>query len=136
MQEKAKKKTAEKYTIDQLIEKTEESIDNFDFDMARLYCQRALEIEPTNLTLLDMMGNICAELGDIEKAKEISFTHTSLTALYVYLKAVELSPEEGHSKYMYLGQIHTGMEAVQYFSKGTEVMLNAMDKHANEARPC
>ncbi|XP_016406259.1 probable assembly chaperone of rpl4 [Sinocyclocheilus rhinocerous] len=121
MQERAKKKTAGKYTTDQLIEKTEECIDNFDFDMARLYCQRALDIEPTNLTLLDMMGNICTELGDIEKAKQ------------VYLKAVELSPEEGHSKYMYLGQIHTGIEAVQYFSKGTEVMLNVMDKHTNEA---
>lgn len=121
IQERAKKKTAEKYTIDQLIEKTEECIDNFDFDMARLYCQRALDIEPTNLTLLDMLGNICSELGDVEKAKQ------------VYLKAVELSPEEGHSKYMYLGQIHTGIEAVQYFSKGTEVMLNAMEKHANEA---
>lgn len=60
----------------------------------------------------------------------------SLTAMHVYLKAVELSPEEGHSKYMYLGQIHTGMEAVQYFSKGTEVMLNTMDKHTNEARQC
>ncbi|XP_048008327.1 probable assembly chaperone of rpl4 isoform X1 [Megalobrama amblycephala] len=121
MQERAKKKTAEKYTVDQLLEKTEECIDNFDFDMARLYCQRALDIEPTNLTILDMLGNICAELGDVEKAKQ------------VYLKAVELSPEEGHSKYMYLGQIHTGMEAVQYFSKGTEVMLNTMDKHTNEA---
>uniref|UniRef100_A0A9J7Z0S9 Si:dkey-12j5.1 n=1 Tax=Cyprinus carpio carpio TaxID=630221 RepID=A0A9J7Z0S9_CYPCA len=121
MQEKAKKKTAEKYTIDQLVEKTEECIDNFDFDMARLYCQRALDIEPTNLTTLDMMGNICTELGEIEKAKQ------------VYLKAVELSPEDGHSKYMYLGQIHTGMEAVQYFSKGTEVMLNTMDKHTSEA---
>uniref|UniRef100_A0A8C1IXD7 Si:dkey-12j5.1 n=1 Tax=Cyprinus carpio TaxID=7962 RepID=A0A8C1IXD7_CYPCA len=120
MQEKAKKKTAEKYTIDQLVEKTEECIDNFDFDMARLYCQRALDIEPTNLTTLDMMGNICTELGEIEK-------------VYVYLKAVELSPEDGHSKYMYLGQIHTGMEAVQYFSKGTEVMLNTMDKHTSEA---
>ncbi|ROJ29189.1 putative assembly chaperone of rpl4 [Anabarilius grahami] len=108
MQERAKKKTAEKYTVDQLLEKTEECIDNFDFDMARLYCQRALDIEPANLTILDMLGNICAELGD------------SLTAVHVYLKAVELSPEEGHSKYMYLGQIHTGMEAVQYFSKGTE----------------
>ncbi|XP_052434524.1 uncharacterized protein si:dkey-12j5.1 [Carassius gibelio] len=121
MQERAKKKTAEKYTIDQLIEKTEECVDNFDFDMARLYCQRALDIEPTNLTLLDTMGNICSELGEIEKAKQ------------VYLKAVELSPEEGHSKYMYLGQIHTGREAVQYFSKGTEVMLNVMDKHTSEA---
>uniref|UniRef100_A0A8C1J8B9 Si:dkey-12j5.1 n=1 Tax=Cyprinus carpio TaxID=7962 RepID=A0A8C1J8B9_CYPCA len=128
MQERAKKKTAEKYTIDQLIEKTEECIDNFDFDMARLYCQRALDIEATNLNLLDMMGSICTELGDIEKAKQISFT-----LVYVYLKAVELSPEEGHSKYMYLGQIHTGKEAVQYFSKGTEVMLSVMDKHTNEA---
>ncbi|XP_016139073.1 probable assembly chaperone of rpl4 [Sinocyclocheilus grahami] len=89
--------------------------------MARLYCLRALDIEPTNLTILDMIGNICTELGEIEKAKQ------------VYLKAVELSPEDGHSKYMYLGQIHTGMEAVQYFLKGTEVMLNTMDKHASEA---
>ncbi|KTG42953.1 hypothetical protein cypCar_00017592 [Cyprinus carpio] len=118
---------------------TEECIDNFDFDMARLYCQRALDIEPTNLTTLDMMGNICTELGEIEKAKQISFTHTVLpqfNEVYVYLKAVELSPEDGHSKYMYLGQIHTGMEAVQYFSKGTEVMLNTMDKHTSEARHC
>ncbi|XP_051575690.1 uncharacterized protein LOC127453411 [Myxocyprinus asiaticus] len=121
MQEKTKKKTAEKFTIDQLLEKTEECIDNFDFGMARLFCERALDIEPTNLTILDVLGNICAELGDVEKAKQI------------FLKAMELSPNEGHSKYMYLGQIHTGMEAVQYFSKGTEVMLNTMDNQANEA---
>ncbi|XP_052000115.1 uncharacterized protein si:dkey-12j5.1 [Xyrauchen texanus] len=121
MQEKAKKRTAKKYTVEQLLEKTDECIDNFDFAMARLFCQRALDIEPTNLTILDMLGNIHAELGDIEEAKQ------------VFLKAVELSPEEGHSKYMYLGQIHTGMEAVQYFSKGIEVMLNTMDKHSNEA---
>lgn len=121
MHEKAKKKTAEKYTVDQLLEKTTECIENFDFSMARVFCQRALDIEPANLTILDMLGNIYAELGDAEKAKQ------------VFLKAVELCPEEGHSKYMYLGQIHTGIEAVQYFSKGIELMLNAMDKHANEA---
>ncbi|XP_053343459.1 uncharacterized protein si:dkey-12j5.1 [Clarias gariepinus] len=120
MQEKAKKKTAEKYSIDQLLEKTEECMDNFDFPMAKVFCQRALDIEPTNLSVLDMLGNICAELGDVDSAKQI------------FLKAVELSREEGHSKYMYLGQIHTGAEAVQYFSKGIEIMLKVIDGQVQE----
>lgn len=42
--------------------------------MAKMFCQRALDIEPTNLTVLDMLGNICAELGDMDKAKQISFS--------------------------------------------------------------
>ncbi|XP_035382287.1 probable assembly chaperone of rpl4 isoform X2 [Electrophorus electricus] len=121
MQDRAKKKTAEKYTVDQLLEKAEDCMDNFDFSMARMFCRRALDIEPTNLTILDMLGNICAELGDIDKAKE------------AFLKAVELSPEAGHGKYMYLGQIHTGKEAVQYFSRGVEVMLSTMDAQAQGA---
>ncbi|KAL2084159.1 hypothetical protein ACEWY4_019677 [Coilia grayii] len=136
MHEKAKKKTSEKYTVEQLLEKTEESMDNFDFPMARLFCQRALDIEPTNLEVLDMMGNICAEMGEVDKAKQISFhclqqLRTTcevgpLTAVQVFLRAVELSPEEGHSKYMYLGQIHTGQEAIGYFSKGIDIMIKAL----------
>ncbi|KAI1885475.1 hypothetical protein AGOR_G00204080 [Albula goreensis] len=84
MQEKAKKKTAQKYTVEQLLEKTEECMDNFSFEMAQMF-------------------------------------------------SVELSPEEGHGKYMYLGQIHTGMEAVEYFSKGIEVMLNALAQQSHSA---
>ncbi|XP_066534251.1 uncharacterized protein si:dkey-12j5.1 isoform X2 [Hoplias malabaricus] len=121
MHEKAKKKTAEKFSVEQLLEKTQECMDNFDFTMAKMFCQRALDIQPTNLTILDMLGNICAELGDMEKAKQ------------VFLKAMELSPDEGHSKYMYLGQVHTGLEAVQYFSKGIKVMLRVLDKQNQEA---
>ncbi|KAI9536594.1 hypothetical protein NQZ68_032389 [Dissostichus eleginoides] len=71
--EKAKKKSAEKYSVLQLLEKTEECMDSFDFEMARLFCQRALDVESSNLQALDMQGHICSELGDTEKAKEISF---------------------------------------------------------------
>ena len=39
-----------------------------------------------------------------------------------------MQPEEGHSKYMYMGQIHTGAEAVAYFNKGIELMK----KHISE----
>ncbi|KAM8966666.1 uncharacterized protein RCH25_025319 [Pelodytes ibericus] len=113
MQNKAKNKTAEKYTVEQLLDKTEECVDNFSYDMAQLFCQRALDIDPTNLVILDMMGNICMELDNVEKAKQ------------VFLKAVELSPDKGHAKYMYLGQIHCKEEALQYFNKGLEVMITA-----------
>ncbi|KAJ8288432.1 hypothetical protein COCON_G00010910 [Conger conger] len=51
----------------------------------------------------------------------------------MFCQPVELSPEEGHSKYMYLGQIHTGVEAVQYFSKGIEVMLNTLEERTHSA---
>ncbi|XP_031154958.1 probable assembly chaperone of rpl4 isoform X1 [Sander lucioperca] len=116
--EKAKKKTAEKYSVQQLLEKTEECMDSFDFEMAGLFCQRALDVDSTNLLALDMQGHICSELGDTQKAKG------------AFLRAVELSPDVGHSKYMYLGQIHTGQEAVDYYTKGIQVLLSALDKQA------
>nr|XP_023844658.1 probable assembly chaperone of rpl4 [Salvelinus alpinus] len=118
MQEKAKKKTAEKYTVEQLLEKTEECMDSLEFEMAGRFCQRALEVEPDNLLTLDLLGHIHSELGDTQRAKE------------VFLHAVQLSPEEGHSKYMSLGQIHTGQEAVQYYTKGVQILLCMLEKHA------
>lgn len=55
----------------------------------------------------------------------------SLTSLFqVFLRAVELSPDVGHTKYMYLGQIHTGLEAVDYYTRGVQVLLSALDKEA------
>lgn len=123
MHQKAKKKTAEKYSVQQLIEKTEECVDSFDFKMAALFCQRALDLEPDNLQTLDMLGHIYSELGEIQKAKG------------VFMRAVELSPEQGHSKYMYLGQIHTGQEAVHYYSRGLTVLLAALDQQAPSSGP-
>ncbi|KAJ0066207.1 hypothetical protein NL108_001443, partial [Boleophthalmus pectinirostris] len=119
---KAKKKTAEKYSVQQLLEKTEEYMDSFDFEMASLFCQRALDLEATNLQALDMLGHIYSEMGDTLKAKEVSF------CMSVFQRAVELSPNIGHRKYMSLGQIHTGQEAVDFYLKGIQVLLSALEK--------
>ncbi|XP_008275291.1 UPF0661 TPR repeat-containing protein C16D10.01c [Stegastes partitus] len=121
MHEKAKKKTAEKYSVQQLLEKTEECMDSFDFEMAGLFCQRALDVESTNLQALDMLGHISSELGDTQKAKG------------AFLRAVELSPDVGHSKYMYLGQIHTGQESVDYYTRGIQVLQSALEKQETTA---
>ena len=38
-------------------------------------------------------------------------------------RAVEVKPDAGHSKYMYLGQLFEGAEAIQFFQKGIELMV-------------
>ena len=46
--------------------------------------------------------------------------------MYCLKGAVKLSPGQGHSKYMYLGQLTEGEEAVGYFTKGIEIMTAAV----------
>lgn len=38
-------------------------------------------------------------------------------------RAVEVNPDTGHSKYMYLGQLFEGAEAIKCFQKGIELMV-------------
>lgn len=67
-------------------------------------------------------------------------TVSSFTEPQVFLRAVELSPDVGHSKYMYLGQIHTGQEAVDYYIRGIQVVLSALEKQetmvSERTAPC
>lgn len=66
-------------------------MDTFDFEMACLFCQRALDVESDNLQALDMQGHIYSELGNTQKAKEISFMqdpscpyHLKMIALCIF----------------------------------------------------
>lgn len=36
---------------------------------------------------------------------------------------MEVNPDTGHSKYMYLGQLFEGAEAIQFYQKGIELMV-------------
>lgn len=52
--------------------------------------------------------------------------------MQIFQRAVELSPDIGHGKYMSLGQIHTGQEAVDYYMKGIQVLLSSLEKQAEK----
>ncbi|XP_077866417.1 uncharacterized protein LOC102807988 [Saccoglossus kowalevskii] len=105
-----------KYNIDQLLDKTEDYIDTFNYELAQKFCQRALELDPENTRALETSGMLLLEMGDAENAKKC------------FGRAVAVQPNEGHSKYMYLGQICEGQQAVECFQKGIELMLKGKEK--------
>lgn len=103
-------KATSKYSADELLDKADEFLETFEHDMARRFCQRALEIDSVNCRALEMSGLLFLQAGDVDLAKNC------------YQRAVEQSPEVGHVKYMYLGQLSSGVEAIQYYQKGIELM--------------
>ena len=45
---------------------------------------------------------------------------------------IEVNPNEGFSKYMCLAQLSTGIEAVDYYKKGIELILVEYNKQTNQ----
>jgi tetratricopeptide (TPR) repeat protein len=115
------KGTASKYSTEQLLSKTEDCIDSFDYELAEKFCQRAFDLDPQNLRTLEMLGFLRLQSGDLDESRK----HFS--------KAIALDPETGHSKYMYIGQLSTGLEAIEFYHKGISIMKNALSVKDQES---
>ena len=44
-----------------------------------------------------------------------------------------MSPESGHAKYLYMGQLTSGEEAVGYLTRGIAIMEREMEERGGEA---
>lgn len=60
--------------------------------------------------IADALGSLLAEMGENEKATE------------VLRKAVQLSPDHGFEKYLYLGQMLVGNESLECMRKGIDLL--------------
>ena len=52
-------------------------------------------------------------------------SHVCTFPWQLFQHATSLSPEEGHTKYLYLGQLAHGEEAVRYLTKGIEILARS-----------
>ena len=86
-------------------------MDQCDLEAAYKYVKQALDMDPKHVEALETMASVQMEMGNTESARNI------------YDKLVELSPNEGFSKYMCLAQLSSGIEAVNFYKKGIEIML-------------
>lgn len=68
-----KSETAGSYSVEDLLQKADECIDSFQLDLACKFCEKAQQIEPNNVHVLDTLGPLLLEIGDTDKAIDISF---------------------------------------------------------------
>lgn len=121
VQENEKIKGKNRYSIKDLLKQVDECLDNFNYELAVKFCERALCIEPDNMEVLEMAGSVYLETGDMDKAKSC------------FENAVRISPDQGYSKYMNLGQLLEGQEAVATFKKGIQLMIARKDNESSQA---
>ncbi|KAJ2687448.1 hypothetical protein IWW39_002920 [Coemansia spiralis] len=109
-------KSSPTYSMDQLLAKTQELMDDNDYETALKFAAKAIEMDENNTQALLLAAIIQLESGEVEPA------------INCLLKCVEISPDRGFEKYMYLGQFAVELEAVKYFQLGVDAMQRDLDE--------
>jgi kinesin family protein 5 len=112
---------AAKLSAAQLYEQAQIALQFDDYEGARDALRRATQMEPENVEVVEAYGSLLAEIGDVEEA------------VAVLRRAVQLAPDQGHAKYMYLGQVLDGEGAVEATSKGVELLQKRVEEAAAAA---
>ncbi|KAI9594479.1 hypothetical protein BDF19DRAFT_386395 [Syncephalis fuscata] len=97
-------------TVEELLGKVRGYIEECETELAFQCCQHALDLEPDNLDVVEASAVVATELGLLDEAHDL------------WLRSIELEPNKGHEKYLCLGQLSVGPDAVQYYEKAVERM--------------
>ncbi|CBK25392.2 uncharacterized protein [Blastocystis hominis] len=77
---------------------------------ALLHLEEALKQQPDNLEVVDKTANVYMELGEDEKAFPL------------LVKSAKEDPDHNYEKWMYLGQLQNGNDAVTCYRKGIQLL--------------
>ncbi|CAK0774421.1 hypothetical protein CVIRNUC_004166 [Coccomyxa viridis] len=100
----------------QHFEAAQVALQNDDFKTALKHFQAASDAEAENVEYLDALGAAHAEFGQQEEA------------IAVLQRAVQLAPDTGYTKYMYLGQLLDGEEALHAMEMGVKALQRSCDQ--------
>ncbi|KAJ1962617.1 hypothetical protein GGI12_002544 [Dipsacomyces acuminosporus] len=118
----AKSKKPE-YTVEQLLTKTQELMDDNNYSTALQFAAKALEMDERNTQALLLAAIIQLEVGDVDPA------------INCLTRCAEISPDRGFEKYMYLGQFAVELEAIKYFQLGIQAMQRDLDEISDKNSP-
>ena len=92
--------------VEAALENAQGCVDRLAFDEALEHYRAALELAPDNVAVLDGMGEACVQLGDMETARQL------------LERSVALAPDGDAARYMNLGQMSEGEDALKWYESG------------------
>lgn len=108
-------------TAEELYNQAQVALQYDDCESALEALRQAVSLEPENLPVLEAFGSLLAEMGDEEQACSM------------LRRAIALSPDSGHEKYMYLGQLLEGEDALAMTRCGVELLQGELDLKVKSA---
>ncbi|TMW63443.1 hypothetical protein Poli38472_002384 [Pythium oligandrum] len=113
------------YSVAELVAKAETLVDQCQPELAIRFYEKALAKEPSNTTLLDIVGELSLELDNPERA------HAA------FQQSIQLAPAQNPSKWFYLSQLVPGEDAEKYTTQGITYLqaeLQHLDAQSAEAQ--
>lgn len=84
--------------------------DSLEPELAARFYDRALQLEPNNTAIMDDYADVLLGVGNVAKASQL------------LRQSIALAPESGPSKYLNMGQVLEGVEAVRCFERGAALL--------------
>lgn len=78
------------------------------------FLERASNIAPDNVDVLEEFAELLLSCGNTAKAQRL------------LLRCTQLAPNTGHEKYLSLGQLSQGRDAADFYTKGTQLLTAAL----------
>lgn len=112
----------EQRSFEETVKMAERMMEECNPSAAALLYEEALTIKPGNTTIMDKLGEILYDLGEEDRARDL------------FMASIKINPEQGgYSKWMHIGQLTEGKEAVEAFHNGIQLIEEKLNQAGNDS---
>jgi hypothetical protein len=106
------------YSVDDLVRQADSAMDKYEPLLALKFMERAFEMQPSS-NIAESVGTLHMESMNLDSVDPLL---ASSLAREWFLKAASLEPQTGAGKYLYLGQLSAGVEAIQFYENAVRLL--------------
>ncbi|CAM9782080.1 unnamed protein product, partial [Choristocarpus tenellus] len=96
--------------VEALLVQARLAVDRLEPELGLQFYERALKSRPDDVALMCEVAEVMLQVGNTEVASQ------------VLNRSISLSPDQGAEKYLYMGQLHEGLDSLTFYEKGLQIL--------------